>query len=445
MLLENIIVPYDTQKFKDKVWGKNCQVCEYLNEKITIITNSDNTSFFIDKRRANKVITSSCYDKIRLDESNHNIIYCEQGNEINIYLRNKEGFIGKVIKEQAKLKFLNAVDGTYYFSLESNLEGFYSALVSVGNKKGTIILTDYKYIIKPIFNLANKRFVLYENDTINLIEVDKNEQVKILEKDLLYPDYLLLGDDSLGFRNGLISEMNDGSLKKIQGINYIEMQNGLYKILKDNNEGLWYAPYGYVLEPKENSKILCSHEGVNEINGEKIIVCASQNHETKKTDFVRLIHNGKDIKVTNLGTFDNGKFLTGDLIIMERKEGDRVISYFYNKLGNKILTIPHKVRSWYIKGKGYRDYEVYRIDGDYYLYKGYKLNKINLKAKDMFITGIRTELGDVAINEYDENEFNKWLEYFKDKDNLVEIGNTLLKLYNKEVESKYPNLVRRIK
>ena len=127
------------------------------------------------------------------------------------------------------------------------------------------------------------------------------------------------------------------------------------------------------------------------------------------------------------------------------RPNEHIITYFYNNLGNKILTIPHSVRTTFIKKEGYRDYNVYRIDGEYYIYKGYKLNKIPLKITDMYISGIQTEIGDIAINEYDEKEFSKWIDYFRNDNNLKEIGDILLKLYNKKIEKEYPNLVRRLK
>ena len=454
MVEEFMIRPDNDTKFRRKVFGiKYKEIKELKPQDLIIFTTEDDKKFFVDKRRAHKKITSDKYKNIYIDDTNSNIIYCDTENRTHIYLRNKEGFLAKIDSlslnllarsQNVHLRFLNLINGTYYFAASLEKLQYDEALISI-NKQGKVnILTKNVYHITNVFDPNLNLYLLSIGNYADVIKIE-NDELIILYSNLYLPYY---NNEVILFRDGLISLNKDNKLESINNLKQIaSLGNGLYKLWSEDGEGLWYAPLGLIKEPiKDNvMETLPNSEDTFESTG--IYVCGFKNTKTNNTDLVKITNQEKNIHVSIFENFKNPRFLVGNLIGLKKEINGKTYTCIFNKFGNKIMTIEDDVRvKWIYPQDGYREYEVYKIGKDYYAYNGIKLALIKLNPnKDMYIAGVRTELGDVAINTYSEQEFDSWLRYFNDSFYQKDIADTLLKLYTPSVEEKYPNLVRRLK
>ena len=419
---------------------------ELKDQELIIFTTEDDKKYFVDKRRAHKRITSEEYENIRLESTNPNIIYCDTVNRTHIYLRNKEGFLAKI--DKTKLRLLNFINGTYYFASSNEGLQYDEALISI-NKQGIVkTFTDHTYHLTSVFNPNLNLYLLSDGNYADVVKIE-NDELITLYSNLYLASY---NNDAIlfmnGLKSGLISLNKDNELDSINNLkNIAPLGNGIYKLWSEDGEGLWYTPLGLIKEPRKDNvmETLPNSEETFESTG--IYVCGFKNTKTNNTDLVKITHQEKNIYFTIFENFQNSKFLIGNLIALKKEVNGKTYNCIFNKLGNKIMTIEDDPRiRWIYPQDGYREYEVYKIGKDYYAYNGIKLVLLNLNPnKDMYIAGVRTELGDVAINTYCEQEFDSWLRYFNDSHYEKDVTDTLSKLYTPEVEEKYPNLKRVLK
>ncbi len=434
MIDENVIMPENTDFYKRSVLGINYTDIKEINDVI-IFTHEDGNTFFVDKRRPNKRIKSELFKSISLDDKNPNIIYCDTENKTKIYLRNKEKFLASVPKSH--LRFLSIDnDGNYYFAMSAK-DSLNASLIQIINSKVNI-LTSPDYFITKVFEDAEKTFMLSLGNTSTVIKVA--DEIKTLYKDLPLARYYS-EDKTITHQKGIISETIDGEKKSLNSLTMtIPLGHGLYKIISNDNVGLWYAPYGLVEKPLTKGYLLTFPNYYDMFKESGIFTYGMQ--DTNGFHIGKIIDNNKNVYVSHISDGANGNFLPGNLIVLY-KDAKTIL---YNMYGIKKLTIPKEVRVEFIYPEGYREYAVYEIDGEYYKYNGKDLVKIRLKEKDMFIAGVKTPLGDIAINCYDEHKFLKICRYFNDKYNAKEIERVLLNLYNnnEEIKNTYPHLAREI-
>ena len=437
MVEDYIVRPDNDAKFRRKVFGiKYKNIEELKDQELIIFTTEDDKKYFVDKRRAHKKITSNQYKDISVDETNSNIIYCDTENKTHIYLRNKEGFLAKI--DKTNLRFLNIINGTYYFA--SSLEGlqYDEALISISKQGEVKTFTNHTYHITSIFNPNLNLYLLSDGNYADIVKVE-NDELTTLYSHLFLPDY---NNEAVLFKDGIISLNKDNKLDSINNLkNIAPLGNGLYKLWSLNGEGLWYTPLGLIKEPKKDTVMETLPNSKETFESTGIYVCGFKNIKTKNTDLVKITHQDKNIHFYIFRDFSDSKFLVGNLIALKKEANNKIYTCLFNKLGIKIIRV-----KWIYPQDGYREYEVYKIGKDYYAYNGIKLVLLALNPnKDMYIAGVRTELGDVAINTYNEQEFDSWLRYFNDSYYQKDIDDTLLKLYTPAVEEKYPNLGRRLK
>ena len=447
MVEDFIVRPDNDTKFRRKVFGvKYKEIKELKDQEIIIFTTEDDKKFFVDKRRAHKKITSDKYKDIRLESTNPNIIYCDTENKTHIYLRNREGVLAKI--DKTHLRLLNFINGIYYFASSSEGLQYDEALISI-NKQGIVkTFTNHVYHLTSIFNPNLNLYLLSTGNYADVVKIENNELIT-LYSNLYLASY---NNDAIMFMNGLnsglISLNKDNELESINNLkNIAPLGNGLYKLWSKDGEGLWYTPLGLIKEPKKDNVMETPPNSGETFDSTGIYVCGFKNTKTKNADLVKITHQEKNIHVNILENFQESRFLIGNLIVLKKEDKGKVYNCIFNKLGNKIMTVEDDTRiKWIYPQDGYREYEVYKIGKDYYAYNGIKLALLVLNPnKDMYIAGVRTELGDVAINTYSEQEFDSWLRYFNDSRYQKDVNDTLLKLYTKAVEEKYPNLARRLK
>lgn len=447
MVEDFIVRPDNDTKFRRKVFGVRYKKIEELkDQELIIFTTEDDKKYFVDKRRAHKRITSDKYKDIRLDSTNPNIIYCDTENKTHIYLRNKEGFLAKI--DKTKLRLLNFINGTYYFASSSEGLQYDEALISI-NKQGIVkTFTNHVYHLTSIFNPNLNLYLLSTGNYADVVKIE-NDELITLYSNLYLASY---NNDAIlfmnGLKSGLISLNKDNELDSINNLkNIAPLGNGLYKLWSADGEGLWYAPLGLIKEPKEDTVMETLPNSNETFESTGIYVCGFKNTKTNNSSLVKITHQERNIHVSIIENFQDSKFLIGNLIVLKKEINGKTYNCIFNKLGNKIMTVEDDTRiKWIYPQDGYREYEVYKIGKDYYAYNGIKLALLALNPnKDMYIAGVRTELGDIAINTYSEQEFDSWLRYFNDSYYQKDIADTLLKLYTPKVEEKYPNLVRRLK
>ncbi len=440
MVEDYMLIPDNDSKFRNKVLGINYKNIEEFQDLI-IFTTEEDKKFFVDKRRAHKRITSDQYKDIQIDDTNSNIIYCDTENKTHIYLRNKEGFLAKIAK--TNLRYLNFINGTYYFASSKDNLQYDASLISI-NKQGIVTsFTNNSYHITSIFNPNLNLYLLSNGNYADLVKIE-NTKLLTLYSNLYLPTY---DNQAILYNEGLISLNKNNQLESITNLKKVTyLGNNLYKLWSEEGEGLWYTPLGLIKEPLKDNIIQTLPNAKETFENSGIYVFGVKNSKTNTTELIKIVNQDKTLYHTSLGVFNDSVFLPGNLLVLKKEIANKTYTCLFNKYATKILTLDYDAPVKYISKQGYRDYEVYKIGMNYYMYNGIKLVLINLNPhKDMYIAGVRTILGDIALNTYNPEEFNKWLTYFNNPSSKTDIADTLLKLYTPSVEEKYPNLVRRIK